>query len=663
MKFSEFVPATSPPALTDELVGFIVPAAPGSNRRWTLAQTAQTTNRYNSVINAKDFGASGDGITDDAAALQNAIDFLYAHGGGTLWLSAATYICNTALAVLPNVTVRGANRDASVLKTNVTGNGVLTTHGLSQSGYGEVSDLTAWGYADRSAVQGGQDLINIGPFKSTKISNVRAQYAQARSMVAGTADFAEITGCYVFSSLRDGIDASAVTEEVSITNNHIVQCGDDAIACHVANSNAITAWNRRVVITGNRIEKSYGIKCLGLQNAVINNNTLRFYTGYGIFLGADPSFHQGENPEYNLAIIGNTFTDHIDPTLIGGGVQNICISLNFQRLQDGLAVLPEEFNAATHAFRLPEPYMNNFAALGVGPACSHSNIVIQGNVARQTLSGLTNFADAGYGNLWNNAGSQNPAMSSNLFKPFFCVVQGDVNGLLIANNSVEAVAGFVSADTQKVQRGWIISGNNVRRISNNGIYLAPLSGTISSSVLIQGNNFDLDPYCESAARVHDGSGNPTGAWSATDGSTMFGVWADIGAMGVIIIGNTFANCRRPTKASNTDFFAQIMRNFYYWDWSTGTNLGIAAIDIEMGENLSFFRYSDPRAVNYGQEETTFLGDWTSQPNQGYWRRGMFVTNKAPVLAGGKVTIGWTRLTNGNAHVANTDWAAAVVPNA
>lgn len=58
-----------------------------------------------------------------------------------------------------------------------------------------------------------------------------------------------------------------------------------------------------------------------------------------------------------------------------------------------------------------------------------------------------------------------------------------------------------------------------------------------------------------------------------------------------------------------------------------------------------------------------LTDAPAMPAGGYAMRGDFVRNVQPTLAGGKVTLGWTRLTDGSAHVLNTDWAAAVCPNA
>jgi Endopolygalacturonase len=42
-------------------------------------------------ISVKDFGAVGDGVTDDTAAIQAAIDAVYGMGGGRLLFPSGTY--------------------------------------------------------------------------------------------------------------------------------------------------------------------------------------------------------------------------------------------------------------------------------------------------------------------------------------------------------------------------------------------------------------------------------------------------------------------------------------------------------------------------------------------------------------------------------------------
>lgn len=43
-------------------------------------------------FNVKDFGAKGDGVTDDTAAIEAALAAAAAQGGGTIYLDAGTYI-------------------------------------------------------------------------------------------------------------------------------------------------------------------------------------------------------------------------------------------------------------------------------------------------------------------------------------------------------------------------------------------------------------------------------------------------------------------------------------------------------------------------------------------------------------------------------------------
>ena len=45
----------------------------------------------NGVYNVRDFGAVGDGVADDTAAIQRAIDYITEHNGGTLFFPIGKY--------------------------------------------------------------------------------------------------------------------------------------------------------------------------------------------------------------------------------------------------------------------------------------------------------------------------------------------------------------------------------------------------------------------------------------------------------------------------------------------------------------------------------------------------------------------------------------------
>jgi hypothetical protein len=54
-------------------------------------------------------------------------------------------------------------------------------------------------------------------------------------------------------------------------------------------------------------------------------------------------------------------------------------------------------------------------------------------------------------------------------------------------------------------------------------------------------------------------------------------------------------------------------------------------------------------------------DAATQPTLGAYTKGDYVAAKSPIITSGKVLMGWLRLTDGNAHVAGTDWTPLYVP--
>ena len=80
------------------------------------------------VLDAKAYGAAGDGKTDDTAALQAAIDAARAAGGGTVVIPPGTYRTGT-LAIDSRVHLEGSGIEATVLKLRDGANDdLLRTH-------------------------------------------------------------------------------------------------------------------------------------------------------------------------------------------------------------------------------------------------------------------------------------------------------------------------------------------------------------------------------------------------------------------------------------------------------------------------------------------------------------------------------------------------------
>lgn len=74
--------------------------------------------------NVLDFGAKGDGVTNDAAVIQSVIDAA-AVSGGEVYFPAGTYLIGSPLYLKSNVSIVGAGAKTSVIKSNMTGTAIF----------------------------------------------------------------------------------------------------------------------------------------------------------------------------------------------------------------------------------------------------------------------------------------------------------------------------------------------------------------------------------------------------------------------------------------------------------------------------------------------------------------------------------------------------------
>ena len=68
-------------------------------------------------ISVKDYGAKGDGVTDDITPIQNAINFVSSNGGGVVFIPNGTYIISSPIQMKSNVILKGNSANSSVIET------------------------------------------------------------------------------------------------------------------------------------------------------------------------------------------------------------------------------------------------------------------------------------------------------------------------------------------------------------------------------------------------------------------------------------------------------------------------------------------------------------------------------------------------------------------
>jgi hypothetical protein len=136
----------------------------GSASSATALATGSTTartlaNRFADVVNVKDFGAVGDGVADDTAAIQAAINFASANNlGAEVFFQQGTYRTTSVINITGAVTIRGVYSRA--LKLNTTPKGGGTWFYLDHTGKG-FSMITPGG-----SVLGDIYFSNIGTYRN-----------------------------------------------------------------------------------------------------------------------------------------------------------------------------------------------------------------------------------------------------------------------------------------------------------------------------------------------------------------------------------------------------------------------------------------------------------------------------------------------------------------
>lgn len=95
------------------------------------------------VINVKDFGAIGDGVTDDTSAFQTAISHLNTLGVGLLFVPTGNYLLSDRLTSIKPIAIRGTGMGKSVMQWTLgaASRGILIQSGTSTA-VTDISELT-----------------------------------------------------------------------------------------------------------------------------------------------------------------------------------------------------------------------------------------------------------------------------------------------------------------------------------------------------------------------------------------------------------------------------------------------------------------------------------------------------------------------------------------
>lgn len=114
----------------DALIGFRQSNAAG----FLSGATARTVNdKFQEFISVKDFGAVGDGVTDDSAAIQSAVDTIQNLGGGTVVFPVGQYYVGANTITIPKYVEVQSDANAVLLQSAAATGTLLVIEGRSFS--------------------------------------------------------------------------------------------------------------------------------------------------------------------------------------------------------------------------------------------------------------------------------------------------------------------------------------------------------------------------------------------------------------------------------------------------------------------------------------------------------------------------------------------------
>ena len=657
-------------------------------------------------VNVKLLGAVGDGVTDDSAPFQAALDCAVSIGTN-LYIPSGRYlfppinsnsianvlfpqntdldICiygegNSTVLVSQDVINSGASYTAlfanadgltpSIADKTRGGNGIVKFRDFAVEG--------AWrtDYFDTASGRFGKNLFGFQrmdeiSFERLEVKNWNNKFSRGGFHKKYTAIYNKVVVC------ASDVFRAQETTFSNVSFNYVKNADDDAIALHSENGTDNTNSASSMIVIGNIIEDSESIICLGAKLINISNNIVSRSHGTCIYAASYKTGTEGASPSHSVIVSNNIITDPMVRASNGvaGVTQNtqaaITVGASYVSDPNSLGFVPGRPNAdgdilppynaiGESSFMYTPNYKIEMSSGGYG-------VNVTGNVIQRTLPSI-NYNEWGYGMYIDRYGAWNVPVTDESFLYSGILVYSDINNANISNNTITSMGqnGIRLSQSNDLGDDPLLMGLLNITISDNNI-LDCSQGVMTSvseastarnwTVNVTGNTIDCDPYMK-----HPDRNELTGGWNSTSSINTrciaicprkAGAWT--------VSNNVMKNCYTPIMtpqsalSADTNYVGQDNVIFCMPSvvgFSTD-NLGVGEVPYG-NEATAIVQDCDVTSSTYGAILTTPKKYSGAMPSSGTYVEG-FSIERTNVGATNNTVSGWVRLTTGSDHVYGVDW--------
>lgn len=285
------------------------------------------------IFNVRDFGAVGDGATNDTAAIQAAVDAAHAAGGGQVYIPAGTYIVtghssasDGAIMLYDNITVYGDGMGASTVKLQDNWNhavtGIFRTPADVENHDVGMHDLTIDGNranntgkvdgwfngvspgepgADTNITLDHVEIMNCGgygfdPHEETINLVITNCISHGNGIDGFTLDFqinGRVENCVAYENDRHGFNIVTSSHDILLLNNIAHDNGGDGIIVQRGSEDVPVPYN--IIIRGGSVYNNHsdGVQVDKADYVTVDNVNVHHNWERGIrFLGSNHSIIQ-----------------------------------------------------------------------------------------------------------------------------------------------------------------------------------------------------------------------------------------------------------------------------------------------------------------------------------------------------------------------------------